>query len=110
MPFALGNILAVVTSYREKLEDTMPPTDDWLLPFPVFVALGFGAAVYRSVFAMGDYAGSGLPLAAEPQGKKSFTLRTRLRYYSDCAALYTEAYRQVSPGTSPCTTTSGTLC
>jgi hypothetical protein len=52
--------------------------------------------VYKSIFAMGDYAGSDLPLVAEPEGRKSFALKTRLRYYYDCATLYTEAYLKVS--------------
>ncbi|KXJ88002.1 cytochrome P450 [Microdochium bolleyi] len=49
-------------------------------------------AVYRAVNAIGDYEGSGLPLAGEADGKKGFRFKTRLRYYYDCAALYTEAY------------------
>ncbi|EUC31121.1 hypothetical protein COCCADRAFT_102149 [Bipolaris zeicola 26-R-13] len=41
---------------------------------------------------VGEYDDLGLPLAGEPDGKKRFSLKTRLRYYYDCAALYTEAY------------------
>lgn len=98
MSTAIANISTALSSYKDRLEYTMPPVNDWVLPVSVFAALGFGAAVYKSIFAMGDYAdsaGLNLPLVAEPEGKKSFALKTRLRYYYDCAALYTEAYRKV---------------
>lgn len=61
-----------------KLEDTMPPISELFLPAPVFAAPGLGAAFYKAVFSMGDYGNLGLPLAGEPDGKKSFTLKTRL--------------------------------
>jgi hypothetical protein len=51
--------------------------------------------MYRVVSAVGEYEGLGLPLAGEPDGKKKFSFKTRLRYYYDCAALYTEAYHKV---------------
>lgn len=51
--------------------------------------------VYKAVSAVGEYDGLGLPLAGEPDGKKKFSLKTRLRYYYDCASLYTEAYHKV---------------
>jgi hypothetical protein len=38
----------------------------------------------------------GLPLVAEPQGRTWFSPRTRWRYYTDCASLYSEAYTKVS--------------
>ncbi|KAF2832599.1 cytochrome P450 [Ophiobolus disseminans] len=48
--------------------------------------------VWKALSAVGEYDGLGLPLAGEPDGKQKFSFKTRLRYYYDCAALYTEAY------------------
>lgn len=61
-----------------------------------FVIFAICLTLYKAVYTLGEYSGSGLPLAGEPSGKKSFSLRTRLRYYYDAAALYTEAYQKVS--------------
>lgn len=51
--------------------------------------------MYTVMSTVGEYDDLGLPLAGEPDGKKRFSLKTRLRYYYDCAALYTEAYYKV---------------
>jgi hypothetical protein len=61
-----------------------------------FGILAMVYTVYKAVLAVGEYDGMGLPLAGEPDGKKKFSMKTRLRYYYDCAALYTEAYHKVS--------------
>ncbi|RYP79596.1 hypothetical protein DL770_006597 [Monosporascus sp. CRB-9-2] len=60
----------------------------------IFGVLAVAYTIYKAVSAVGDYDGLGLPLAGEPDGKKKFSLKTRLRYYYDCAALYTEAYHK----------------
>lgn len=60
----------------------------------VVVVMLYG--LYQAVFTVGEYDKLGLPLAGEPAGKTNFTIKTRLRYYYDCAALYTEAYHLVS--------------
>lgn len=60
----------------------------------VVVVMLYG--LYKTVFTVGEYDKLGLPLAGEPAGKTNFTIKTRLRYYYDCAALYTEAYHLVS--------------
>jgi hypothetical protein len=38
----------------------------------------------------------GVELIREPAGAKAFSLRTRLAYYTDCRALYEEAWNKVS--------------
>ncbi|CAM1504814.1 Fc.00g024050.m01.CDS01 [Cosmosporella sp. VM-42] len=38
----------------------------------------------------------GMPLVREPEGAKRFSLRTRLAYYSDCEALFRDAYLNYS--------------
>lgn len=38
----------------------------------------------------------GVPLLREPPGATRFSLKTRIAYYTDCAALYKEAYENVS--------------
>ncbi|RDL32692.1 Cytochrome P450 [Venustampulla echinocandica] len=58
------------------------------------VILAVCVTLYQAVYTLGEYSDSGLPLAGEPPGKKTFSLRTRLRYYYDAAALYTEAYQK----------------
>ncbi|KAK6822870.1 cytochrome P450 [Apiospora arundinis] len=88
----IASIPTMLSSYRTKWEDTMPPVSQLLLPAVVIAALSFGVTIYKATFAMGEYGNLGLPLAGEPDGKKTFTFKTRLRYYYDCAALYTEAY------------------
>jgi hypothetical protein len=45
MSSALANIPTVLSSYKARLEDTMPPMHDLLLPVIVFAALGMGAAM-----------------------------------------------------------------
>ena len=50
--------------------------------------------VVRALLAPSDL--PDVPLVGEPAGCKSFSLRTRWRYYTDCAALYDEAYQNVS--------------
>ena len=35
-------------------------------------------------------------LVGEPEGRRWFSLKTRWRYYTDCASLYDEAYNKVS--------------
>jgi hypothetical protein len=74
----------------------LPNLSDVAIPAVIFSLVVVSATIYKIVFALGDYEKSGLPLAGEPDGKKSFTFRTRLRYYYDCAALYTDAYYRVS--------------
>lgn len=48
--------------------------------------------VYQTLFAI--HYPANLPLAGEPAGKRWFSWRTRLRYYTDCGALYRETYEQ----------------
>ncbi|EXJ89682.1 hypothetical protein A1O3_02749 [Capronia epimyces CBS 606.96] len=50
------------------------------------------AVVYQAFFAI-RYPAS-LPLGGEPPGARRFSLRTRWRYYTDCAGLYRQAYEQ----------------
>lgn len=50
-------------------------------------------AAWRSCFTVRYPAN--LPLIGEPEGARRFRWRTRLRYYTDCAGLYNEAYEQV---------------
>jgi hypothetical protein len=49
----------------------------------------------------------GVPLIREPPGKRSFSWKTRLAYYTDCESLYREAYQNVcflSPNHRPTNT------
>ncbi|KAJ9262865.1 hypothetical protein DTO021C3_2979 [Paecilomyces variotii] len=48
--------------------------------------------IYQAFFAI-KYPAN-LPLAGEPDGKRTFSWRTRWRYYTDCEALYEEAYEK----------------
>ena len=38
----------------------------------------------------------GIPLLREPEGATWFSLRTRLAYYTNCEALFRDAYQNVS--------------
>lgn len=51
-------------------------------------------AIYRLCFAV--HYPRNLPLLGEPEGARAFSWKTRKRYYTDCAALYREAYQKVS--------------
>jgi hypothetical protein len=74
----------------------LPFSRDIVLPAAIFGILAVGVTLYKVIFALGDYEGLGLPLAGEPEGKQSFSFKTRLRYYYDCVALYNDAYYRVS--------------
>ncbi|PWY94780.1 cytochrome P450 [Aspergillus sclerotioniger CBS 115572] len=63
-----------------------------IVPAAVFGLLAIAVTIYKFVFAVSEYDNLGLPLAGEPDGAKRFSLKSRLRYYYDCAALYTDAY------------------
>lgn len=39
----------------------------------------------------------GVPLVGEPEGARRFSLRTRVAYYTNCEALFREAYTKVCP-------------
>jgi len=82
-------LIAMVSLFAD-----MPNLGELAMPAAVVGIIAVVATIYRILFAMGEYNNLGLPLAGEPDGKESFTVRTRLRYYYDCAALYTEAYRK----------------
>ncbi|KAG2412462.1 hypothetical protein HFD88_010019 [Aspergillus terreus] len=60
----------------------------WALTLPALV--GCALVIYRAFFAIRYPAN--LPLAGEPDGKRTFSWRTRWRYYTDCEALYKETY------------------
>lgn len=62
----------------------------WALMLPALV--GCALLIYRA-FAIRYPAN--LPLVGEPDGKRSFSWRTRWRYYTDCEALYKETYDNV---------------
>lgn len=66
---------------------------------PTWAILFIGTTVlfilHRFLFASPAYP-AGLPLVAEPPGRTWFSPRTRWRYYTDCASLYSEAYTKVS--------------
>lgn len=53
--------------------------------------------IYQAFFAI-KYPAN-LPLAGEPDGKRTFSWRTRWRYYTDCEALYEEAYEKARSST-----------
>ncbi|GFF55814.1 ent-kaurene oxidase [Aspergillus udagawae] len=65
---------------------------EMILPAAVFGLLVVAVTLYKFVFAVSEYDNLRLPLAGEPDGAKRFSLKSRLRYYYDCAALYTDAY------------------
>ncbi|CAI7668103.1 unnamed protein product [Penicillium discolor] len=52
--------------------------------------VGCALLIYQAFFAI-KYPAN-LPLAGEPGGKRTFSWRTRWRYYTDCEALYKETY------------------
>ncbi|KDN70214.1 putative cytochrome P450 [Colletotrichum sublineola] len=70
----------------------LPSTGELVLSSAAIVVLAVAVTSYKFVFASSVYDGLGLPLAGEPEGTKSFSLKSRLRYYYDCAALCTDAY------------------
>jgi hypothetical protein len=84
----------------------------FLLPFPVacgnwsliFIPVIVFSIIFTSyhTFSVIRYP-SNLPLANEPAGKRSFSWRTRWRYYTDCESLYQETYDKVSPMPRPAT-------
>ena len=75
----------------------VPSAGEMILPAAVFGVLAIAVTLYKFVFAVSEYDNLGLPLAGEPDGAKRFSLKSRLRYYYDCAALYTDAYYRVGP-------------
>lgn len=60
----------------------------------IFVCIVVATAIHRLCFAV-RYP-TNLPLLGEPEGVRAFSWKTRKRYYTDCAALYREAYQKVS--------------
>ncbi|KAK2042911.1 cytochrome P450 [Colletotrichum somersetense] len=74
------------------LASQLPSTGELMLSSAAIAVLAVAVTIYKFVFASSVYDGLGLPLAGEPEGTKSFSLKSRLRYYYDCAALYTDAY------------------
>lgn len=73
------------------------------LPWPLIVALAIVASIALVVLADRYITGVPLPptipLFREPEGARRFSLRTRLAYYTDCKALYEEAWDKVSTTT-----------
>lgn len=59
--------------------------------------VGCALLIYQAFFAI-KYP-SNLLLAGEPDGKRTFSWRTRWRYYTDCEALYKETYENVRSST-----------
>ena len=53
-----------------------------------------------SVFISVPYP-KGVALIREPPGARRFSWRTRLAYYTDCSALFREAYHEVSLSETP---------
>ncbi|KAF2140916.1 uncharacterized protein K452DRAFT_351633 [Aplosporella prunicola CBS 121167] len=72
------------------LATLLPPLEGYENLVFISAVLVSVVIVYQTFFAIRYPAN--LPLIGEPAGKRRFSLRTRLRYYSDCAALYKEAY------------------
>lgn len=81
----------------------MAPTLPYELP-ALTSPLGIGALFLGSLvlvylaerFVFGQPMPSGIPLIREPEGARRFSLRTRLAYYTNCEALFREAYENVS--------------
>lgn len=75
-----------------------------LIRLPVLTALVgigalFGFLIFIYVverFILGVRLPSNIALIREPEGARRFSLRTRLAYYTDCKALFREAFDQVS--------------
>lgn len=59
--------------------------------------VGCALLIYQAFFAI-KYPAN-LPLAGEPDGKRTFSWRTRWSYYTDCEALYKETYENVRSST-----------
>lgn len=71
----------------------MPNIGDYAKLAVLAGVLAIVVTIYRTFFTTQYYAD--LPLVGEPAGRKWFSLRTRWRYYTDCASLYNEAYHNV---------------
>jgi hypothetical protein len=71
----------------------LPNLGDYAKPAVFAGILAIVVILYQTFFATRYYAN--LPLVGEPAGRRWFSLRTRWRYYTDCASLYNEAYQNV---------------
>lgn len=65
-----------------------------------FFALGGLFILVFLVLSLYHSDGINAPLIGEPEGRKFFSLRTRLRYYLDCENLFKEAFTQVRTETN----------
>jgi hypothetical protein len=81
----------------------MAPVLHDLLPgwsSPLGLAYAFVACIAIIIvcerFFLGVPYPKGIPLIREPEGARRFSLRTRLAYYTDCEALFREAYQNVT--------------
>ncbi|KAH6887763.1 cytochrome P450 [Thelonectria olida] len=66
-------------------------------PSPLGLAYAFAGCILIIIvcerFFLGVPYPKGIPLIREPEGARRFSLRTRLAYYTDCEALFREAYQ-----------------
>lgn len=75
--------------------DRLPPLFSPLGVASVAI-LGFAALYCIERFLLSQPMPKGIPLIREPEGARSFSLRTRLAYLRDCQSLFREAYHNVS--------------
>jgi hypothetical protein len=71
----------------------LPPSFSKEAVIYLTVVLSLALVVYWALFS--PQSPSELPLVGEPAGRRYFSLRTRWRYYTDCASLYNEGYQNV---------------
>jgi hypothetical protein len=77
-------------------QDAWAATPLWVVAVVGAFALGTGLYAIERFFVAVPYP-SNIDLVGERPGARRFSLRTRLRYYTDCADLYREAWEEVSP-------------
>ncbi|KAI0131963.1 cytochrome P450 [Xylariales sp. AK1849] len=65
----------------------------------ITLSIAFVISVYLAYAHVG--CGGNVPLVNEPSGKKWFSLANRLAYYTDCARLYGNVYKNYSEKDSP---------
>jgi hypothetical protein len=76
------------------------PHEIGLLGVAAFTFGGIALVLLVDVWFFAKPLPPGMALVREPPGATSFSLRTRLAYFTDCKALFREAYDEVSQSRS----------
>lgn len=80
--------------------DRLPPLAS-PLGFALIAVAGFVLLYLIERYVLDVPYPQGIPIVGQPAGARRLSLRTRLRYYTNCESLFREAYDNVRPLVDP---------